>query len=67
MSTDEEKQRGTEEAFRSNSDVRQSCQQYRIVKIQKGRRRLDVFGIKLTEINPKLLQRVWNRLDSISI
>jgi len=67
MSTDEEKQRGIEEALRSNSDVRQICQQYRIATFRKGLVKLGKFGIRLTEINPKLLTRVWNRLDSNSI
>jgi len=64
MSTVEDAQRGIALALSSSINVRVICKHYRIATFKGGQRRLDSFGVKLTEINPKLLQRVWDRLDS---
>ena len=54
-----------EQAMHDGVDARTICREYKIVKWVRGKRRLDTYGIVLTETNPKLLQRVFNRLATI--
>lgn len=52
-------------ALRRGDDPMKICRTFRIVKWDRvtGRRRMDLYGIQLTEKNPKLLQLIWNTLD----